>query len=149
MNFSDLKFIRLTHPDLFGFIPQELFEQVKERDPDVIVDNLYKFGPAQLSSPLTFLYVMVDDKYSVKGVLWAGINEFSNNLEVSILSVDKEYQNNGACKVSLEFLQDIQKKHNLNKIRMMTLRGKACTDKYERIYKKIGLKESNVIILEI
>ena len=118
MKFEDLQFVRLTQPEQFNLIPRELFEQVKKKDPDIIVDNLYKFGPQQLLSNLNFIYVMVDGKSKIKGILWAGVNDFTNNLEVSILSVDKEYQNNGACKISLEFLQEIQKKHDLNKIRL-------------------------------
>ena len=149
MKFEDLQFVRLTQPDQFNLIPRELFEQVETKDPDVIVDNLYKFGPQQLLSNMNFIYVMVDDKSKIKGILWAGVNDFTNNLEVSVWSVDKEYQNSGAGKTSLEFLQDIQKKHKLNKIRFMTTRGKNYIDKYKRVYKKQGLKESDVVILEI
>ncbi len=125
----NLEFIRLSHPDQFKLIPRELFEQVRDNDPDVILENIYKHGPEQLSNADNFIYVMVDDKPSVKGVLWAGINAFSEILEVSILSVDKEHQNNGACKQSLEFLQEIQKEHNLRKVRWMTTRGKNYKDK--------------------
>ncbi|KKM00702.1 hypothetical protein LCGC14_1801790 [marine sediment metagenome] len=148
MKFEDLTFIRLTQPDQFRLIPPELFEQVKE-DPDVIVENLYKFGPEQLNSQLTFLYIMVDPEDKTKGVLWAGVNEFTNILEVSILSVDKEYQDGKSPKIVLEFLQKLQKILNLSKIRFMTTRGKNYTDKYKRVYKEIGLKESNILILEI
>ena len=147
--FEDLTFIRLTSPDLFGLIPKYLLEQVQKNDPDVIIDNIYKFGPMQLTSNLTFLYVMADDESKIKGVLWAGVNEFSDILEVSMFSVDPEYQNSCACKISLEFLQEIQKKHNLRKIRMMTRRGKNYQDKYERVYKKQGMKESDLVVMEI
>ena len=149
MKFSDLKFIRLTQPEQFALIPRRLFEQVAEKDPDVIIENLYKFGPMQLTCDTTFLYVMVDGESKIKGVLWAGVNDFSEILEVSFLSVDREYQNSDACKVSLEFLQQIQKKHGLRKIRMMTKRGKNYKDKYERVYKKQGMKESDIVIMEI
>ena len=149
MKFSDLKFVRLTMPEQFDLIPRELFEQVKEKDPDVILENLYKFGPMQLTNDRNFLYVMVDPKQNVKGVLWAGVNDFTEILEVSILSVDKEYQNNGACKTSLEFLQNIQQKLGLRKVRFMTNRDKSYKDKYERVYKKEGLRESDIVILEI
>ncbi len=147
MKFEDLKFERLTHPAMFKFIPRELFEQVK--DPNVNVDNLYKFGPMSLASETTFIYVMFDPANVVKGVLWASINKFTDNLEVSILSVDKEYQGGNACKVTLEFLQDIKKEHHLNKIRLMSPRGKNYQHKYERVYKQLGLKESNVKVMEI
>ncbi len=148
-DFNELQFIRLTQPEQFGLIPRYLFEQVQEHDPDVIIENIYKFGPMQLTSSLNFLYVMVDDTTTIKGVMWANINEFSEHLEVNMLSVDKEYQNSDACKVSLEFLQEIQKTHNLRKIRMMTQRGKHYKDKYERVYKKHGMTEAAVIIMEI
>ncbi len=147
--FSDLKFIRLTSPEQFALIPRRLFEQVQEKDPDVILENLYKFGPAQLNSNLTFMYVMVNEASVIKGLLWCGVNEFSENLEVSIWSVDKEYQNSGAYEISLEFLQQIQKQQGLRKIRFMSPRGKNYQDKYERVYKKHGLKQSDVMIMEI
>lgn len=149
MNFENLQFVRLTHPDMFRFIPRYLFEQVKDNTPDINIENLYLFGPAQLASEKTFLYIMFDGSNVIKGMLWAAINEFTDNLEVNILSVDNDYQGNSACKTSLDFLQDIKENHKLKKIRMMTTRGKAYTDKYERVYKKAGLKESNVVILEI
>ena len=149
MKFEDLQFIRLTAPEQFKTIPLRLFEQIKEKDSDVIIENLYKFGPAQLNSESNFIYVMVNDRFEIKGVLWAGINEFSENLEVSVLSVDKEYQNSGACEKMFEFLKEIRKEHSLRKIRWMTNRGKSQQRKYEQIYNEIGLKQSDTIIVEM
>lgn len=141
MKFENLKFIRLTQPDQFKLIPRELFEQVKGAE--FKVDRLYQFGPALLASPLTLFYALADNETSViKGVLWASINPFTENLDIHVLSIDKDYQGNGALDGALEFLEKIRTENNLNKLQMTTTRPKV----YEE---KQNWKRSSQIVLEI
>jgi len=85
---KDLKFVRT-----FGFdlIPRYLFEQVKEID-EATIDRIYKFGPLIGASPLTLLYVLVDEVNKIKGVLWAEVNLIDAIIFIRLLSVDKQYQ---------------------------------------------------------
>lgn len=141
MKFEDLKFVRLTHPAMFEGIPRYLFEQVK--DAEFKVDRLYQFGPVLITSPLTFLYILVNDTSAVKGILWAEVNPFNENIYANIFSVDKEYQNNGDAMVgAIRKLKEIQVSEKLTgKITSSTTRPKAV--------EKVGWKKSNQINMEI
>ncbi len=140
MKFEDLKFVRLSQPSHFGLIPRKLFEQVKGAE--FKIEKLYQFGPLLLRSPLTFLYVLVDDESVIKGVLWSEINPFTEKLNVHVLSIDKDYQGNGALDGALRFLDTIKTENALTKLQMTTTRPKV----YEG---KQTWKRSEQIILEI
>lgn len=146
MKFSELKFVRLTQPEQFGLIPRYLFEQIKGSDFNI--DRLYQFGPMLLTSPFMFLYILADKEQlkkgnaSPKGILWAEINPFYENLNAHIFSIDKEYQCNGAMKNIIEKLKEIYAKEKLTgKITSETTRSKAV--------KKAGWRISNRINMEI
>jgi hypothetical protein len=145
MTFDDLKFVRLTTPELFGTIPPELFEQV--RDSDFKIERLYQFGPATVASPLTFLYVLCEKEAlkkgdaKAKGILWAEICPFTENLNIHILSIAKEYQGNGTLEKTLEFLEELKEKEGLNKLQIVTTRTKFYEEKQH-------WKRSNRIIME-
>ncbi len=149
MKFEDLKFVRLTLPEQFEMVPKYLFEQVKGSD--FKIDRLYQFGPMLLASPLTFLYVLINDESVIKGLLWAEANPLDDQLKVHAFSVDKEYQqnmngdfskNSEALKVTLDFLRQIQEENQLDsKIEIVTLRPRA--------YEKSGWKRSKKILMEI
>ena len=57
-----------------------------------MIDRVYGFGPLITGTPLTLLYVLVDQVYKIKGVLWAEIDLVDSIIFVRLLSVDKEYQ---------------------------------------------------------
>ena len=142
MKFSDLKFVRLTQPEQFGLIPNYLFEQVKGGE--FKIDRLYQFGPALLASPLTFFYALADKETSlIKGILWAEVNPFFENVHAHIFSIDKEYQNNGdAIGGAIEKLKEIRTKENLTgNITSETTRPKAV--------EKAGWKISNKVNMEM
>jgi len=82
---DDLKFIQTFD---FRHVPQYLFEQSKDFDDDTI-DRIYTFFKPNMT---TLLYVLVDEGYKIKGVLWASISIFEAVICIKFLSVDKEYQ---------------------------------------------------------
>ncbi len=141
MRFEDLKFVRLTNPELFRNIPPNLFEQMKGSTFNV--EKLYQYGPNLLMSPLTFFYVLVEDGV-IKGILWAEINPLDNRLNVHTFSVDKKYQNANchALKIALDFLRSIQKEYNLErKIEILTTRPRA--------YERAGWIRSEKTLMEV
>lgn len=85
---------------------------------------------------------MADENNKIKGILWAEISPLTENLNVHILSVDKEYQGNGTLDKTLDFMRIIQKEQNLNKIQITTI----CPKTYERKY---GWRQSKKKIMEI
>lgn len=136
-NFQDLKFVRLTIPDQFGLIPKALFEQVKGAD--FKIDRLYQFGPALLASPLTFFYALADKETSlIKGILWAEVNPFNEDVYAHVFSINKEYQDNGdAMGGAIEKLKEIHTKEKLSgKITSSTTRPKAVQKAGWKISKK-------------
>ena len=146
MKFSDLKFVRLIQPNQFGLIPRYLFEQVKGGE--FKIDRLYQIGPILLASPLTFLYILADKEQlkkgsaSPKGVLWAEVNPFCEDVKAHIFSVDKEYQGNGAMVEVIDKLKEIYASEKLTgKITSETTRPKAV--------EKAGWKISDRINMEI
>ena len=143
MKFSDLKFVRLTEPEQFSLIPRYLFEQVKGFD--FKIERLYQFGPILLASPLTFLYALADKESSlIKGILWAEVNPFNEDVNAHTFSIDKEYQNrNGdAMREGIKKIEEIRDMENLTgKIVTSTIRPKA--------FEKAGLKKSKRVIMEL
>jgi len=141
MNIDDLHFVRLTQANQFCLIPPELFEQLKESD--YSAERLHQFGPIALTSPLTFLYVLADNKTSiVKGLLWAEVNPLSESLAIHILSVDKEYQGGDTVQTVIDFCRKILEANDLKKIEMITVRPKVYEEKH-------NFKRSNKIIMEL
>lgn len=145
--FEDLKFIQLTSPDQFCLIPPYLFEQIK--DSDMKLERLYQFGPALLSDPLVFLYVLAEKQTAkIKGVLWCQVNPFTEQLVVNVLSIDKEYQHNSALAKTIDFVRQLQKTNELaEKIQLITTRPEA----YERALEKAGIdiQRTKKFIMEI
>ncbi len=153
MTFDDLKFVRLrtdaiTDPDgslarfMFSRIPPYLFEQVKGAD--FKIERIYQFGPLVLMNPLTFFYALADkETEKIKGILWLSVNPFEEIFYVQMLSVNKEYQNNGdVLKETLGFIRSIPDYKTLKpEIIMMTKRTKA--------FEKEGWKRSEKVRMEI
>ncbi len=84
---DDLEYIQMN---TFCAVPPELFEQGKPNSFDI--DKLYQYSEVVCSSPLTYLYWMIDNRKQVKGILWMTIDILSGNINVNVLSVDPEYQ---------------------------------------------------------
>ena len=137
--FTDLKFIRIDKPDLFGLIPRYLFEQVK--DHTFNIDKIYQFAPTFISNPTTRFYVLVDEDSKIKGILWAYVNLLSEKIQVNILSIDKEYQFSDVLKKTLEFIKSWQGEDEDLKIQVVTTEP--------HTYEKAGWKSSEQIIMEI
>lgn len=144
LNIDDLKFVRtygFTYP--YGHIPRELFEQEKEMDKDAI-DRIYKFGDLFAKSPLTLLYVMIDDANAIKGVLWANIDIIEAIIFIKFLSVDPEYQSVDGRLLNKvkDFLFGLKTGPALKKeIHFLTTRPVA--------FEEVGCKRSEKILMEI
>lgn len=137
-NFDDLKFVRIDKPDLFGLIPRELFEQVK--DHTFNTDKIYQLAHTFISNPLTRFYVLVNGDAKIKGILWAYVNLLNERIQVNLLSIDKEYQFGSALEKTLEFVKSWQSENGNLKIEIMTARPHA--------YEKFGLIKSKQVIME-
>jgi len=96
---DDLKFVRITDPNLFALIPRQLFEQIRARDWEV--DTLYRYGPLFVTNQFNLFWVMTDTTNVIKGVLWATIDPVVKAIAVNIVSVDREFQKiNGSLRKS-------------------------------------------------
>ena len=105
--FTDLEFVRVTQPLLFHNIPKYLFEQVKDRSFDI--NRLYRLSERLLLDPTNLFYVLIDEEKQIKGIFWANANVIDNSIDVSLLSIDKEYQFGSAIKETLKFIDTFQK----------------------------------------
>lgn len=138
MKFEDLTFIRLDKPGLLRFVPKRLFEQVRDRTFNI--DKIYELESSFITNPTVRLYAMVDEDSVTRGVLWAQVNVITETIQVSLLSIDKEYQWDNALEKTLEFVRSWMSKDENLKIEFISTRPKA--------YEKFGFKPSKRIILE-
>ena len=92
-----------------------------------IRDRVYALSENICSNPTNLIYVFYDNENIIHGVLWARINILDENLYVSILSVDEEYQGvNGApIDAAYALLNMVRNDANLKKIIWSTTRPKA------------------------
>lgn len=101
---SDLKFTRITDPDMFQLVPRYLFEQIDGLDKEAI-DLIYNMGASVLTIPLirekrlvrianpfVWIVVLSNSDHKIKGFLWFDINVIEKHIFIKIFSVDKEYQ---------------------------------------------------------
>ncbi len=143
MPFDDLEFVRTFD---FRYIPRELFEKSREMDSEMI-DRVYKYGPIIAKSPLTLLYVLIDEMYKIKGVLWASIDLIDAVIFVKFLSVDKEYQtpDSNILEKVRDFLFSLELGPELKKeIHLCTYTEGVTSD-----LEKMGAKRSKRTLLEI
>ncbi len=144
-DFDKLKFVQINgaSPDvidmIFRRIPKELFEQVK--DIEFNIDLLYKAPSRFINNVNTRFYVLTDDEDVIRGILWFYINLLTEKVQVNILSIDKEFQHNGAIGKTVEFIRGLQGKDENLKIEIMTTRTKA--------YEKAGFQQSKQILMEL
>ena len=101
-----------------------------------------------LASPLKFLYILAEKEQlekgyaPAKGILWAEVNPFNDDIHVHVFSIDKEYQNNGAMAEGIKKVGEIRDIEKLNgKIVTTTTRPKAL--------EKVELTQSKRIYMEL
>ncbi len=127
--FEDLEFVRVIQPLMIRHIPPELFEQIKDRPFEI--ERLYRFADRIIQNPTQLFYILIDKENQIKGIFWASANVICNNIDVNILSIDREYQFGDAIKKTLEFIDTFQKDAT---VRIVTSR----TAKYEKAgFKKV------------
>jgi hypothetical protein len=131
--FSELEFFGPLQPGYFTHIPRYLFEQVEQIKIDL--DELYRIGPLCIAAG-SMIFTLTDSEHKIKGVLWISANVLEEVLYVQLLSVDKEYQNGEATKLTNEFIQKSGKP-----IRW-------ATDK-PKVFEKKGFKRSKLVLMEI
>ncbi len=112
-----LKVVKINDINL---VPRYLLDQVKGRQwqTDQLIPYLDKATNLNL-------YVLVDGKSIIKGVLLFQPNYIENNIEVIILSVDRQYQFNGIIPNTLEFLRKAKEHYKLKTIKIRTNRPNA------------------------
>ena len=147
-DFADLKFVRVIDPRVFSYIPAKLFEQVKGYD--FSPEQLAKYGASVMTTPGTYLFVLVDERHVMHGVLWTRIDFVDQTLDVFLLSVQKAYQGDSVLPAVLKFLRELQAQERpklakvgvelKKKIRWSTTRPKA--------YEKVGFKRSKLVMME-
>ena len=146
-DFDDLSFVLINNPGtspemidmLFRRIPRELFEQVK--DVEFNIDLLYQYPSKFIGGATTRFYVLIDAEDKIKGILWASVNLLTEKIQISILSVEKEYQFSDAIEKTLEFIRSWQGENENLKIQIVTIEPQT--------YEKLGWKSSEQIILEV
>lgn len=138
-NIDDLKFVRTYE---FTYIPRYLFEQINELDSEAI-DRIYQLGLMFSQSPLTLLYVLVDEVQKIKGVLWGVVDVIEGVIYVKVFSVDKEYQSADSMviKKAVDHCLSLTEGSKLKKeIRFQTTHPDA--------YEKVGAKRSKYTLME-
>ncbi len=139
-DFEDLHFVRINRADVFrGFIPRRFFEQVK--DHKFNIDTIYKLAETFIPSVTTHFYALLDDSNVIRGILWANINVITEAIQVSVLSIDEEYQFGNAIKKTTEFIKSWRGENETLRIEFITTRPKA--------YEGVGGVESKRKIVEI
>ena len=145
MAFKDLKFVELAieKPEdinstmmLFNMIPDELFEQVKDRDFDIY--RMKQMAQGLLSNKAGMFHILVDKENEIKGILWGYANILCNCIEIVLFTVDKEYQFDNALEHALKFIKSWQRGAQ---IKITTTRTKA--------YEKMGFVRSKDITMEL
>ena len=91
MDIKELKFVRLTDPSNTDLIPRYLIDQAKDKD--FTTERFYAIAPLLVANRFNIVGLFVDNNKNVKGFLWVTINILSEQLYVSVISIDKEYQN--------------------------------------------------------
>lgn len=145
----DLKFIRVTDPNIFSLIPRSLFEQIKGYD--FSVERLILYGASIVRYPLTYLYVMTDVSNVIKGVFWSRVDFVDETLEVYLISVEPEYQS-GILEQALKFARELQEKERpkLKNVWGIDLKDKInLITNQPKVYKKFGAKPTKRVLMEI
>ena len=132
--FTDLQFVRVTQALLFHNIPRYLFEQVKDRTFDI--DRLFRLSERMLLDPTHLFFVLIDEDNQIKGIFWASANVLHDAIDVTVLSIDKEYQFGDAIKETLKFIDTFQKNAT---VRILASRTAA--------YEKAGFKKTKTMMV--
>ena len=142
---NELRFIRVFSS---VHIPRYLVEQIKNKNFDI--DEFLAYQEENCKDPKSdrlqlndsnHLYVMANDKNSVKGFIWMVIDELTHDLVVKELSVDKSYwEGSETLSVISEFVKELFKKLQLKRILWKT--------RYPKNSEKLGFKRSREVLME-
>lgn len=144
MNINDLHFVKVSDIDTLLNVPKYLFEQIPDRDWDV--DDLYKWLPLFILSPLNSFWVLVNNMRQKRGILWITIDPVVKMIAINVMSVDKQYQHNSgqllnmvkthlskfACQFSIKTGLVLKKKMFFSTTRPKAFERKANCHRYGR-----------------
>lgn len=131
-----------------NIIPRSLMEQLKDKDEfldytDKDLDRLYLLGQLVGQDRLTQLYAMVDEGKKIRGFLWLSIDPVTLNLWVTLLVIEKGYQNyKRNIENVFQFSKKIKDTLGLKKLKAMSGTPKAL----QRI---TGAKPSKLTVVEV
>jgi len=131
----------------FNLIPQDLLLQLKgdeflnynEKD----LERLYLYGQIVAQDKLTQIYALVDEGKKIRGVLWLSIDPITLWMYITLLVIDKSFQNyKENVKAIYEFCKKIKQRLGLRGLRALTKTPKA-------FCKMFGAKRSKLTLVEV
>lgn len=134
-----MEFLRLTQPLSFKLIRPELWEL----DDNVLIpERITSLLPKALRGPGTIFYAAIDEN-EVVGFYWAGINAFSNRLQVYALSLDKEHQKTNGENIAMfkDLSRRIVKENNLSDVVELY-------SNHPKVAERYGLTKARCTIME-
>lgn len=152
MEIKELKFVRLTDPSMAGLIPRYLIDQAKDKD--FTTERFYALAPMLIANKLNIIGLFADADNKVKGFMWATINILSEQLYVSVISIDKEYQNCSGdvlqCvfEVIKGFPNDISIKQTIKIAKLKLKETIQLVTKRPKSYERRGWHRADVTIME-
>lgn len=134
--------LEITHLYDPRLIPRYLLEQIKPRTFDI--DQWYKqMIQLKKDGDISNIYMaMLDDTYQIKGAAWCVIEPMEKVLFINFLTIDRQYQGNGAIMESfVPFIARIMDGLGLEKAEWRSTRPHA--------YEKYGFHQSKNVLLEM
>jgi len=131
----------------FNLIPQDLLLQLKgdeflnynEKD----LERLYLYGQIVAQDKLTQIYALVDEGKKIRGVLWLSIDPITLWMYITLLVIDKSFQNyKKNVKAIYEFCKKIKQGLGLRGLRALTKTPKV-------LCKMFGAKRSKLTLVEV
>jgi len=153
MEIKDLKFIRLTHPANADLVPRSLIDQA--RDKNFTTERFFILLPFLLVDESKIIGVFSDKDNAIKGFLYAQINLFSGQFAVVILSMNKEYQDNGGkvSKYATEVIRSIPKRNEvkamLKKLKLELLPNIQASTTHPKVYERRGWVRAKSVTMEL
>ena len=152
MDIKELKFIRYTVPTLADAIPRWLIDQAKDKN--WTTDKFFQLAPFLIANPLNIIGLFVDKENVAKGFLWVAINILTEQMEVVLISFDKEYQDTKGT--VFEHINDfVIKLSEEPKIKKMLIAANInlketilFSTTHPKVYERKGWKRSRIVVME-
>jgi len=146
MDINKLEFELVVVPEVFGYIPPHLLEQIYGRSWSV--ERFFKYGPASVLSHFNRFWVLKDVGNAIKGVLFATIDVLSEKLNVVIFSVDEEYHK-GSLKFALDFLRQFIAEFNELEVDIKLNEKINWVTAQPEMFDELGGKQPKTVLIEV